>query len=95
MGQPNLEVFLSQVEDLFQLIDRAIKYLNLTKEGWKVQDLWQIIFVIKKADKGSSVVVWDRINQAENQSSDENVYKKVRKILTVLVEKSNRLFNKL
>lgn len=95
MGQPNLEVFLSQVEDLFKLIDRAIKYLNLTKEGWKVQDLWQIIFVIKKADKGSSVVVWDRINQAENQSSDENVYKKVRKILTVLVEKSNRLFNKL
>ena len=56
MGQPNLEVFLSQVEDLFKLIDRAIKYLNLTKEGWKVQDLWQIIFVIKKADKGSSVV---------------------------------------
>ena len=95
MGQPNLEVFLSQVEDLFKLIDRAIKYLNLTKEGWKVQDLWQIIFVIKKADKGSSVVVWDRINQAENQSSDENVYKKVRKILTVLVEKSNCLFNKL
>ena len=95
MGQPNLEVFLSQVEDLFKLIDRAIKYLNLTKERWKVQDLWQIIFVIKKADKGSSVVVWDRINQAENQSSDENVYKKVRKILTVLVEKSNRLFNKL
>ena len=95
MGQPNLEVFLSQVEDLFKLIDRAIKYLNLPKEGWKVQDLWQIIFVIKKADKGSSVVVWDRINQAENQSSDENVYKKVRKILTVLVEKSNRLFNKL
>ena len=95
MGQPNLEVFLRQVEDLFKLIDRAIKYLNLTKEGWKVQDLWQIIFVIKKADKGSSVVVWDRINQAENQSSDENVYKKVRKILTVLVEKSNRLFNKL
>ena len=95
MGQPDLEVFLSQVEDLFKLIDRAIKYLNLTKEGWKVQDLWQIIFVIKKADKGSSVVVWDRINQAENQSSDENVYKKVRKILTVLVEKSNRLFNKL
>lgn len=95
MGQPNLEVFLSQVEDLFKLIDRAIKYLNLTKEGWKVQDLWQIIFVIKKADEGSSVVVWDRINQAENQSSDENVYKKVRKILTVLVEKSNRLFNKL
>ena len=95
MGQPNLEVFLSQVEDLFKLIDRAIKYLNLTKEGWKVQDLWQIIFVIKKADKGSSVIVWDRINQAENQSSDENVYKKVRKILTVLVEKSNRLFNKL
>ena len=74
MGQPNLAVFLSQVGDLFKLIDRPINYLNLTKEGWEIQDLWQIIFVIKKADKGSSVVVWDRINQAENQSSDENVY---------------------
>ena len=74
MGQPNLAVFLSQVGDLFKLIDRPINYLNLTKEGWEIQDLWQIIFVIKKADKCSSVVVWDRINQAENQSSDENVY---------------------
>ena len=74
MGQPNLAVFLSQVGDLFKLIDRPINYLNLTKEGWEIQDLWQIIFVIKKADKGSSVVVWDRISQAENQSSDENVY---------------------
>ena len=54
--------------------------------------------VIKKADKSSSVVVWDRIDymkKAEKQLSDENVYRKVEfkeKILTNLVETSNRLF---
>ena len=33
MRHPNLEVFVSQVEeDLFKLIDRLMKYSNLTKE---------------------------------------------------------------
>ena len=54
--------------------------------------------VIKRAGRGSSVVVWDRIGYekgAEKQLSDENVYKKVEfkeKILTNLVETSNYLF---
>ena len=36
--------------------------------------------VIKKADKGSCVVVWDRndyIGEAEKQLSDENIYKDI------------------
>ena len=37
--------------------------------------------VIKKADKGSCMVVWDRndyLMEAEKQSSDKNVYKEVK-----------------
>ena len=51
--------------------------------------------VIKKADKASSVEVWDRIDymkDAKKQLSDENVYKTVEfkeKILTELVETSS------
>ena len=53
--------------------------------------------MIKRADKGSCVVVWDRndyVKEAEIQLSDQNVYKSVEfkdKILSKLVEKSNHL----
>ena len=54
--------------------------------------------VIKNADKGSSVVVWDRIDymkEAEKELSDENVYRKVefrKKIVIDLVKTSNHPF---
>ena len=54
--------------------------------------------VIKKADKGSSVVVWDcydYIADAEKQLKDKNVYKNVdftKKILQDLAETSNKMF---
>ena len=54
--------------------------------------------VMKKADKGSCVVVWDRedyIAEASKQLNDENVYKSVKfkdKILQGLAEKSNGIF---
>ena len=54
--------------------------------------------VIKKADKGSCVVVWDRedyISEASKQLNDESVYKSVKfkhKILQDLAEKSNGIF---
>ena len=57
--------------------------------------------VIKKADKGSTVVVWDRNNyilDAEKQFSDANVYKDVSfnwNILQELVGTSNQLFQNL
>ena len=55
--------------------------------------------VIKKADKGLCVVVWDRedyIAEASKQLNDEGVYKKVKfkdKILQELAKKSNCVFN--
>ena len=57
--------------------------------------------VIKKADEGSSVVVWDRcdyIAEAEKQLKDQNVYKDVdftEKILQDLAESSNKMLRSL
>ena len=76
-----MEVFLSQVEsDLFKTIERPLGYSNLSKEEWdairSLADDRNI--VIKRADKGSCVVIWDRndyIKEAEIQLSNKNVYK--------------------
>ena len=57
--------------------------------------------VIRKADKGSCVVVWNRndyIKGAEKQLNDANVYKNVcfnAKLLQELVGTSNKLFQNL
>ena len=57
--------------------------------------------VIKKADKGSRVVVWDRndyLLEAERQLSDNKVYRDVNiteNILSKLSETSNRMFSSL
>ena len=55
--------------------------------------------VIKKADKGFSVVVWDHYDysvEAQKQLKDENVYKvEFTKILQDLVETSNKMFRSL
>ena len=57
--------------------------------------------MIKRADKGSCVVIWDRndyVKEAEIQLSNQNVYKSVEfkdKILSELVEKSNHFFKSL
>ena len=62
-GYPNLEVYLSQVEnELFSIVDEPIRYFKISKEEWiamrSLADDRSI--VIKKADKGSCIVVWDR-----------------------------------
>ena len=57
--------------------------------------------VIKKADKGSCVIVWDRndyLMEAEKQLSDKNVYKEVKfneKLIQDLTETSNKIFRNL
>ena len=71
-GHPNLEVFLSQIEnELFKTIETPLGYSNLSKEEWEaVRTLaGDCNIVIKKADKCSRVVIWDRndyITQAES-----------------------------
>ena len=75
-------------------------YSKNGKEEWKAvrfvandRDI-----VIKKADKGSCVVIWDRsdyIMEAEKQLNDKAVYKDVnfdKDLIPNLTAKSNRLF---
>ena len=66
--------------------------------------MWYLVddrsIVIKKADKGFSVVVWDHYDysvEAQKQLKDENVYKVefTKKILQDLVETSNKMFRSL
>ena len=62
-GHPCLEVFLSQVEaELFKLSGSSIRYSNMSKDEWdavrSLADDRRI--VIKRADKGSCVVIWYR-----------------------------------
>ena len=69
-------------EKLFKIIETPLNYSNLTKEGWQaVRSLADDrSIVIKKADKGSSIVIWDRVDylkEANKQLSDKNVYKEV------------------
>ena len=74
---------MSKVEqELFKTIETPIRYSNLSNDEWKaIRSLADDrSIVIKKADKGSAVVVWDRVDyikEAQKQLKDENVYKKV------------------
>ena len=103
-GHPNLEVFLSEVEkELFSCTSKKLGYSNLSTEEWKAMRSLadDRSIVIKKADKGSSVVVWDRndyVMEAEKQLSDTNVYKDVsfnENMSQDLVGTSNKLFQNL
>ena len=59
------------------------------------------IFVIKKADKGPWMVIWDQNNylmKAEKQLSDKNVFKEVNfndKLIQNLTGTSNKIFRNL
>ena len=103
-GHPNLEVFLSQIEkELLKTVETPLGYSNLSKEECgavrTLADDRNI--VIKKADKGSCVVIWDRydyIKEAESQLKNEEVYKKVsfkQDMLCDLVIQSNGFFKNL
>ena len=103
LGHPNLEVFLSQVESEFFIETQVnLRYSNLPQEEWRAGRSLaddSSIFV-KKADKGSCVVVWDRwdyIKEAEKRLGDSTVYKEInynKKILSQLVSSSNKYFRK-
>ena len=103
-GHPNLEVFLSQLEnEIFKMVETPLGYSNLSKEEWEAVRTFadNRNIVIKKADKGSCVAIWDRndyITEAESQLKNELVYKKVsfkKGMLGDLVTKSNGFFKDL
>ena len=101
-GNASLEVLLSRVEkELFSNEINNSTLSNLSGEEYKalrkLADDRSI--VIKGADKGSSVVVWNRYDyfqKVSRQLKDGNLYEDVKfneNILTSLVEKSNKIFN--
>ena len=77
-----------------------LKHSNTSKAEWHaVKDLADDrTIIIKKADDGSCVVVWDRMDyllEDEKQFSDTTVYKRVdfnENLLTDLVDSSNYMF---
>ena len=78
-----LETYLKCVENsIMDVSDKGKSYSNLSKEEWDA--LSDLIndksIVIKSADKGSAVVVWDRddyIKEAEGQLYDKDVYSEI------------------
>ena len=82
---------------------KCLNHTNTSKEEWQTIRAFSDdrTIIIKRADKGSSAVVWDRMDyllEAEKQLSDTNVYKNVdfkEKLLTDLVKTSNNIFLKL
>ena len=94
-------MFLSQVEnELFEITKEPTRYSNLSQEERRtittLADDRSI--VIKKADKGSGIVVCDRadyLRKAEKQLLDKNVYQEVqskKQMLSNLVDTSNKFF---
>ena len=100
-GSPALELFLNKVkEDIFSVLPGRPKKFNLNREEYLTMRSLQNdrSVIIKPADKGSAVVVWDRqdyLKEAERQLSDSSIYKEVKvteKDLVDLVDKSNKIF---
>ena len=74
-----IELYLSRLEEEILKINTNIKYQNVTKEERRALDSLRndTSIIIKEADKGSCVVIWDRndyLKEAEVQLGDENVY---------------------
>ena len=82
--QPALEIFLSQIEgDIFSVLPGNTSSYKLTKNEWLVMRglVEDRRIIIKPADKGSCIVVWDQADylaEAENHLSDSSTYKKVK-----------------
>ena len=82
-GDAAIEMYLSRLEEEILSLDGKISYSNLT-EG-EINALYLLrddpSIIIKEADKGSVVVVWDRedyLREANSQLSDKDVYQEVK-----------------
>ena len=95
LNRPEKEDFSNEIYEPMQS--------NLSGEEWKALRALAAnkTIAIKAADKGYSVVVWDRsdyFQEASRQHQDKSVYEDVRfskNILINLVERSNEIFKRL
>ena len=100
-----MEFLLSRLEkELFSFLPGKPQSYNLTKEEWKVMcNLAEDrSIIIKPADKGSCVVIWDQedyLAEDYRQLSDHSTYTDIKKfnqkLMSDLTEKSNRIFKEL
>ena len=88
-----IESFLSKLEDeLMKISPEGCNYSNLTREERVALNNPKSdrTIIIKEADKGSGVVVWDRedyISEAENQLRDPGTYQKLDNDPSALVQR--------
>ena len=92
-----IEIFLSRLEEEIFSLGKKLSYSNLTKEErqaiYSLRDDTSII--IKDADKGSGIVVWDReryLAEARTQLKDKDVYQELKGNTVGLLEKINKTF---
>ena len=96
-----IELYLSSLEEKLMKVDvPKDKFKNLTNSERKASyDLKNDkSIVIKGADRGSAVVVWDReeyINEAEKQLGDEEVYEEVSNNAASLLKTINAVISKI
>ena len=96
-----IELYLSSLEEKLMKVEvPKDKFNNLTKSERKaLYDLKNDkSIVIKSADKGSAVVVWDRedyIKEAEKQLGDEQVYEEVSNDAAPLLKTINEVIAKI
>ena len=78
-----IEIYLSRLEEEMFSLDKKLNYSNLTKEErqaiYSLRDDTSII--IKEADKGSGIMVWDRqyyLTEPRTQLEDKDVYQELK-----------------
>ena len=91
-----LELYLSGIEnELLKINEDGKNYPNLSKEERSaLQDLMKDEnIIIKPADKGSAIVIWDRkdyLNKCNKQLNNENIYEKCNEFPAVQLNKEIR-----
>ena len=101
-GHPCVELFLSNLEgELLSFLPGKPQSYNISKEEWQAMHnlAEDCSIIIKPADKGFCVVVWERedyLVEGWKQFSGSSSYVEVknyqRKLLVDLTEKSNKIF---
>ena len=77
-----IEMYLSRLEEEILNLNTRIREHNISEEERKAIDSLRndTSIIIKEADKGSCIVVWDRedyLKEAESQLGDKGVYEKL------------------
>ena len=92
-----IEIYLNRLEEEIFSLDKKLSYSNLKKEERQtihsLRDDTSII--IKEAEKGSGIVVWDRedyLAEAITQPMDKDVYQGLKEIFQVLLTTLLKVF---